>query len=321
MNIFKSLSQGNGTISETNITSFLSYLLNSANELNNSFLLLFFDLIDNNSNGLKVLDFLNLKQQTIRDRLIDFGKKYSVIADPEFALVGKKGKQIVDVFLKVINQEQQDILYFLIENKIQKGAYNAEQLSKQYTNLKESEDFDPKVPVISILITTDYDKFAEMHSNIESLNKNSVWLKWSNSQSTNNSLEGILRKLIKHEHDSEIQPINPNTQFIIKSFVDYILTEYSYRDIAGRNFSYNGFDVTTSTTVTVENKTYILKRFENDMIRAFDTDDNVLDIEVKPLLRKIIQSYKLDVALLFPGGQNKNTRHLGRDVINALNQS
>lgn len=42
MNIFKSLSQGNGTISETNITSFLSYLLNSTNELDNSFLVLFF---------------------------------------------------------------------------------------------------------------------------------------------------------------------------------------------------------------------------------------------------------------------------------------
>lgn len=48
MNIFKVLSEGNGKISETNITSFLSYLLNSKNELDNAFLLLFFELIDNN---------------------------------------------------------------------------------------------------------------------------------------------------------------------------------------------------------------------------------------------------------------------------------
>ena len=48
MNIFKSLSQGNGSISETNITSFLSYLLNSTNELDNSFILLFLELIDKN---------------------------------------------------------------------------------------------------------------------------------------------------------------------------------------------------------------------------------------------------------------------------------
>jgi hypothetical protein len=46
MNIFKALSGGNGTISETNVTSFMSYLLDSTNELKNSFFVLFARLID-----------------------------------------------------------------------------------------------------------------------------------------------------------------------------------------------------------------------------------------------------------------------------------
>ena len=99
------------------------------------------------------------------------------------------------------------------------------------------------------------------------------------------------------------------------------MTEYSYKEYASRNFSYNGFDVTASATVILDNKTYIIKRFKNEMIRAFNTDDKQLDMEVKPLLREIIQKYKLDVDLVFPGGQNKNTRHLGRDVINALSHT
>ena len=61
MNVFKTLSQGNGRISETNITSFLSYLLDSNNELRNSFFYLFIQLIDSHIVENKVSDLLNLK--------------------------------------------------------------------------------------------------------------------------------------------------------------------------------------------------------------------------------------------------------------------
>ena len=47
MNIFKALSQGDGSINETNVTSFMSYIFNETNDFSSSFLLLFLELIEN----------------------------------------------------------------------------------------------------------------------------------------------------------------------------------------------------------------------------------------------------------------------------------
>jgi hypothetical protein len=318
VNIFKSLSQGNGRISETNITSFLSYLLNSANELNNSFLILFFELIDNNLSSAKILPLLNLKQSTLRDRIIEFHKKYSVIAEPEYSIDNRK--QIVDIFLRIISKEEEDIAYFLIENKIKKEANNSEQALKQFLQFSNSEDYNGTLPIYSILLTTDSERFSVMHKSALGSNENSAWLKWTNHKNTENSIEAILRKLIKYEHEPEIQPIDPNSQFIIKSFIDYILTEYSFKESGQKNFSFNGFDVVSTANAELEGKKYIIKRFENNMIRLFDESENLRDIDVKPILRAVNDKYKLQIPSVFPGGKLKNTQVLGKDVINALNE-
>jgi hypothetical protein len=318
MNIFKSLSQGNGKISETNITSFLSYLLNSTNELNNSFLLLFFELIDRNLPTAKMLHLLHLNQPTLRDRILEFSKKYAVMAEPEYPVCNRK--QIIDIFLKVISKGEEDVAYVLVENKIKKEANKPTQALKQYEHFKKSEDFNKDVPVFSIVLTTDSERFSDMHANAVSGNENAAWLKWTNHKETDNSVEAVLRKLIRHEHEAEIQPINPNTQFIIKSFVDYLMTDFAYRENGSRNFSFNGFDVMATATADLDGMRYVIKRFENNMIRLFDADDNLLDGDVKPVLRRINEVHRLQVPLEFPGGRNKNTQYLGRDIINELNK-
>jgi hypothetical protein len=299
MNIFKSLSKGNGRISETNITSFLSYLLDSSNELNNSFLLLFFLLIDDNLQENKILNLLNLRQTTLRDKILEFNKRYTVIAEVEYAINNRK--QIVDILLTIANKNEDDIAYLLIENKIKKEANNPEQAVKQYNFFKQSEDYTPGLPVYSIVLTADSDRFSGMHKNALAANDHSVWLKWTNAKETNNSVEAILRKLIKNEHEAEIQPIDPNTQFIIKSFIDYMLSEYSQKGGGQRNQSFNGFAVVSAANYVIDGSLYFLR------------------LDVKPVLRKVNELYHLGVTLDFPGGRKKNTQHLGRDIINALN--
>ncbi|HEY4064162.1 MAG TPA: hypothetical protein VGM30_19785 [Puia sp.] len=317
MNIFKSLSKGNGRISETNITSFLSYLLDSSNELNNSFLLLFFLLVDDNLQENKILNLLNLRQTTLRDKVLEFNKRYTVIAEVEYAINNRK--QIVDILLTVANKNEDDIAYLLIENKIKKEANNPEQAVKQYNFFKQSEDYTPGLPIYSILLTADSDRFFGMHKNALAANDHSVWLKWTNAKEANNSIEAILRKLIKNEHEAEIQPIDPNTQFIVKSFIDYMLSEYSQKEGGQRNQSFNGFAVVSAANYVIDGRIYFLRRFENNMVRIFDVNDSLLELDVKPVLRKLNELYHLGVTLDFPGGRKKNTQHLGRDIINALN--
>lgn len=323
MNIFKSLSQGNGTISETNITSFLSYLLNSTNELDNSFLLLFFDLIDKNLPGSKINGLLQLGNGSLRERVFNLSKNYSITAIPEYAVKKDGIKQIIDVFLKISTKnkkEETDIAYALIENKIKPGSVNKEQAGKQFEYFVSTDDYQKGLPVYSLILTSDFETFASMHKHALTLNPNTVWLKWTSQQNKANSIESALRNLLVLEQHAEIQPINPNTQFILKSFIDYIVTEFANSSTGERNFNFNGSDEVEKATVTIDGAPYTLRRYENKMIRLFDQEDNVLEIEVLPFLRRINEEYHLSIDRFHSKGANpKNTQVFGKEIISALN--
>jgi hypothetical protein len=155
-----------------------------------------------------------------------------------------------------------------------------------------------------------------MIDNVKKENTLSVWLKWETDNG--NSIIDVFRKLIKLESNSEIPPIDNNTQYILKSFIDYISTELSIKE-KSINYSIAGSQVVEQTQFEINNKKYSLKRFDNKMIRIFNANDEITDEPVKPILRKIIEIYKLDVDLERKPGKRKNTQTLGRDVIREMN--
>jgi hypothetical protein len=85
------------------------------------------------------------------------------------------------------------------------------------------------------------------------------------------------------------------------------------------NYSVAGSQVAEQAEYELNDKKYYLKRFDNKMIRIFNEDNEIVDEPVKPILRKIIKKYKLDVNLERKSGERKNTQILGRDVIRELN--
>ncbi|MES2776811.1 MAG: PD-(D/E)XK nuclease family protein [Bacteroidota bacterium] len=319
MNIFKSLTTGHGNISETNITSFLSFLLNSTNELDNSFLVLFLELIDQNLKDNRLADLLQLRQPGLRERISHFSKHFTVTATPEHAVISNE-KQIIDVFLKIEDKKNElDIAYILIENKIKTTAKKNLQVSKQYELFIENDDYQKGLPIYSILLTSDFEIFSSMYINAVAINPRCAWIRWTNRQDANNSVEATLRKLLVAEQHAEIQPINPNSQFIIKSFVDYIVTEYSNSGLGRKNFSLNGAEEIDAAKAVLGSANYTLKRYDNHMIRIFDSEDNLLEIEVRPILRKINEVYKLGIDYNHVTGTEKNTQVYGREIIKALN--
>jgi len=76
--------------------------------------------------------------------------------------------------------------------------------------------------------------------------------------------------------------------------------------------------VCEQATFEINNTKYALKRFENNMIRIFTSNNEMLDTQVKPVLREIIDNYHLDISLKLKSGVLKNTQILGKDVIKAL---
>lgn len=320
MNIFKALSEGNGRITETNITSFLNYLLDNSNELNNSFFVLFMELIDSHLEDNKLSDLLDIKQKSIRERIRSFSSKYIVNSEPEYSIVEKNGtRQIPDILTRVSSRKtEEDVAFLIIENKISRNAITIGQIERQYEYFTKSEDYNDGIPVYSILITPDEKPFEKLYLPAVNRNVRTLWLKWVNHTDNSKSIEAVSKKLIKYEQNADIQPINPNTQFIIKSFIDYLATEFALKEIGKRNNSYLGFDVIDSVETYMDNKTYIIKRFSNNMIRVFDKKDNLLEIEVKPFLRTINNTYKLGIDLLHSTGKAKNTQVLGREIITKL---
>ena len=320
MNIFKALSEGNGRITETNITSFLNYLLDNSNELNNSFFVLFMELIDSHLEDNKLSDLLDIKQKSIRERIRSFSSKYIVNSEPEYSIVEKNGtRQIPDILTRVSSRiTEEDVAFLIIENKIFRNAITIGQIERQYEYFTKSEDYNDGIPVYSILITPDEKPFEKLYLPAVNRNVRTLWLKWVNHTDNSKSIEAVSKKLIRYEQNADIQPINPNTQFIIKSFIDYLATEFALKEIGKRNNSYLGFDVIDSVETYMDNKTYIIKRFSNNMIRVFDKKDNLLEIEVKPFLRTINNTYKLGIDLLHSTGKAKNTQVLGREIITKL---
>lgn len=320
MNIFKALSEGNGRISETNVTSFMNYLLDSANELNNSFFVLFAKLIDQHQDNNKLCDLIGISQKTIREQILYFSNNFSVSSEPEYSIKKLDGsKQIPDILLRINSKStEEDIAYLIIENKINKSAIKKGQIEKQFDYFSKSEDYEKGKPIYSILITPDEKVFDKLYSQAIEKNEKTVWLKWINHSELSFSIEAILRELIKHEQNAEIEPIDPNTQFILKSFIDYIATEFSFKENGKKNYSFKGFKEIGLAYATIDNIEYCIKRFSNNMVRLFDKDDNLLEIEVKPILRKINDVYELGIELLHSTGKAKNTQILGREIINGL---
>ncbi len=321
MNIFKALSEGNGKISETNITSFLNYLLDSSNELNNSFFILFSNLIDQNLDNPILKTNLFLEARSLREQILSFSTMYTVQCEPEYSIKNNYGNKVIpDILLRVVHkQSEEDILYCIIENKINKSAISNGQIEKQFKFFIDSDDYKTGAPVISIYITPDEPVYQFLVDNSKTENPNTAWIKWVNHKENENSIEATLKTLIVEEQKAEIQPIDLNTKFIIKSFIDYISTEFRERINGKKNFSYKGFNVSSIAETTYKGDKLIIKRFSNNMIRFFDEEDNLREVEVKPILRDLNQELRLNIELTHSTGKAKNTQILGREIINKLN--
>lgn len=318
MNIFKALSQGDGSINETNITSFLSYILNETNEFSASFLLLFLEEIGRTIDGFNINDILNFTGNNYRQKTVNFKEKYTYSAIPEYRLKSNSETQYVDILLTISEKfTEKDCCYILIENKIKKSALKKDQCSEQFRLFNQIEDFQENTPVFSILITPDIDSFESMMEDVKQVNPLSLRIKWESEKET--SLIDLFKQLIKLENNSDVSPIDINTQYIIKSFIDYISTELSIKEKT-YNFSFAGAQVVEESKFKLNGLEFLLKRFDNKMIRIFDINNEVTDQTVKPILREIISEYSLDVELERKPGIRKNTQLLGRDVIKALNR-
>lgn len=240
MNLFKILANGHGTVSETNVSAFLGYLLdpNADHGLGYNFLNLFLEEIITDDNELKKLYKY--------DYQIFFEQKFKKNKKKEKIEGEKKSKQseIIDICVlcyetennsksmsvmsDFISNNKEIKKVFLIENKI-KGTPTTNQLLNQFLAFKEQffkikPDFDLS-DIHSIYITPENQLFNLEFENNTDIIPNKIHLHWNNEEE-NNSIKKLLQEILIKEANYEIDPLNEYTKHTIKAFIQFINNDF-----------------------------------------------------------------------------------------------
>ena len=106
-----------------------------------------------------------------------------------------------------------------------------------------------------------------------------------------------------------------------------LLQEYLEVDLSENlkppvSISTNGDDpVVDSVEVEVSFGRFRIERLKSQSIRAFSITQNTFETPVKPFLRAVIEEMSLPIEFTLKSGVEKNTRVLGKDVIDELKPS
>ncbi len=318
MNLFKALSNGHGKISETNITSFLSYLLNQTSELGLSFSTLLLGELNKRLDDW-LFGYLKLEGLSSREIIEQLERKYFISCDPEVRISSSTGTQVIDSILSISNKES-DILYILIENKINSGAKNLGQCYNQFVAFRENEDYDNSIPVINLLITNEDKSFQSSLDKVKTVNHHSVWLMWVSNVSSQKTIFNLIQELLALEQIGSIPPINLESQSALKNFNDFIWSELYPRSKRNTQVSINGVELIDSVEVEVNGKVEMLARYKNQSIRFLNQNNEIIQGTVKAKLRIINTDMGLNISLKNDSGNLKNTRTIGKEVIEKIKE-
>jgi hypothetical protein len=231
MNIFKVLANGDGRINEANVSAFLGFLLDPKenHSFGDEFLKRFLDdFIQNGEENFKIeeYEYQIFYEQAFKEKEGSKNIVDIVIVCFKTDSSGKKESLMMDF----ISNTKKLKKIFLIENKINSGSKNIEQLKNQYNStVKElgGKIDKEKIEYIYVTPSKNYDKIFKKFQEIK---KNSSHIYWSPKENEvekiNIDIKSILEKIIEDENFGKIEAINDYTKHTIKSFIQFIANEF-----------------------------------------------------------------------------------------------
>nr|WP_299034967.1 PD-(D/E)XK nuclease family protein [uncultured Tenacibaculum sp.] len=235
MNIFKILANGHGTVSETNVSAFLGYLLdpNADHGIGYEFLNLFLEEVLSEKNTSDETDFKPYQY----DYQVFFEQKFKETNNNKSEAIDicivcyetKNEGKSMSVMSDFISNNKEIKSVFLIENKI-KGEPTKGQLSNQFLAFKDQfSEIKPDFNIDnihSVYITPETIKFNnEFDTNTIKI-QNKTHLHWNNNDDENNSIKKLLQEILIKEANYEIDPLNEYTKHTIKAFIQFINNDF-----------------------------------------------------------------------------------------------
>jgi len=166
-----------------------------------------------------------------------------------------------------------------------------------------------EIPSRTLLITKDNEGSFEYFKSLIKQTPHIARLKLSDFELNSNSLISIFKNYLKLESAGEIAPLHAEQLYQIKCFIDYIELEFIYKAPEVSTLNVKEY----VHCMILDGTCYMIKKYDDNSIRLFDGDDNLLSIKVKPKLIEMIDDLELAVEL-----DNKTANELGRDVIKAI---
>jgi hypothetical protein len=226
MNIFKILSSCYGSISETNISAMLVYLLDPSNDhgFGNRFL----------NRTVGQLGCQDLKNNQKLKKYLENPSDYEIKIQAEFPVDVKetesgKSNRRIDIlleFYKRSNESESPEFAIAIENKIYRDSLSdPDQIRDEILGLKKNyENSDTELHCI--LISPACPKVEESLNKI--VNYNKVHLSWKEREV---SIVKILNEMLDEEAEGTIDPLSTETKYIVRSFIAFINNDFQSDDI------------------------------------------------------------------------------------------
>jgi len=321
LNIFTALSQGKGSLNENNMSAMLSYLLNSHQDhgLKDKFLKDFLKMLN------KITD---KKLFSGNNDLLDNRSNLNVEVTLEPAYDYRGKKRYLDLELQVYdstynymqeNNEVKEILRVAIENKIKPSSAQNNQFKEEYEAIKsEIENKETKILMVFLTPYGNYNTLQAEYDNLiidENSKNEKVWLKWD-APDDKNTVVHLLKSLLKNEADFKIDPISDYVRNTLKAFVRHII-ETNIKFTSPEIISDDLGDIKNVVNVELKSGKYRIEEYESSSIKIYNIETQEYEV-AKPILRDIIKEKRLDISLYYESGNEKNTRTLGKKIIQIL---
>lgn len=313
MNIFSVLSMGKSRLHETSMSAMLAYLLspNQDHGIGNKFLKSFLELSNSENTYSEYIEVEGLKFD------IDLEVQYNHIGWPAV-----KNRSDIDIQIKIMNSDNEELHRILIENKIKVGAANPDQLKTYYERVlgknKDNDDnFELGEKDLSIIFLTPESQNKILKEEFESLEAkvNKVWITWNSTDDNKDTVLKLIQKILELEQKAEISPINEYMKHTFKAFAYFINYSFDKSSKTIRSGDIGNELIDGRKSIKIDGSEYEIVLRDSGQIQLFN--DNGEKVQARPLLKKFIKEKNIEQKYDDDKG---TTRQYGKQIFNYLNK-
>lgn len=293
----------------------LGYLLNPREDhgLGDTFLRHFLEIVQNGTSNQRL--FSDVLARAFVDAQVSLEEPYSL------------GGARKDIDAQVVlsdaagETEQHRII---IENKIKTGSANYEQLRDYFQAVMTDDDFASSRSTLTVVFLTPpltnkglQHEYAELTD--ETLGRHhKAWLHWTPGSDGDRDILTLLRGILAKEQNAEIRPINEYLRQTVKAFVCHLNSTVGASRVGkGRSVEPVG-DIVDQVEVTISRGSFRIQRRTSNQIEIYNLESDEKEV-AKPILKLVNEEHGLSIPLEFQSGAALNTQHLGKKIIDALN--